>query len=212
MLSALRGWTQQSPSSNSISITTKALPKAPLWETYTARLQASGGTEPYHWRVVRSSLPRTLWLSDDGILTGSLSQPGEFTFTVLARDNSNPPRQAEERFLLRTETPLTAEWLRKAQVSGQRIDGSVKVSNHSGRDFDLTFIVLAVNDIGRATAIGYEHFALKKNTMDMEIPFGEALSSGNYAVNVDVVGEEPVSNRIFRARLISAKESVTQGP
>jgi hypothetical protein len=46
--------------------------------------------------------------------------------------------------------------------------------------------------------------------MDMEIPFGEALSSGNYAVNVDVVGEEPVSNRIFRSRLVSAKESVTQ--
>lgn len=177
-----------------------------------ARLQASGGTEPYHWRVVRSSLPRTLWLSDDGILTGSLSQPGEFTFTVLARDNSNPPKQTEQKVVLRTETPLTADWSRKAQVSGQRIDGSIKVSNHSGRDFDLTFIVLAVNDIGRATAIGYQHFPLKKNTMDMEIPFGEALSSGNYAVNVDVVGEEPISEHIFRARLVTGRESVTQSP
>ncbi|HEY4661769.1 MAG TPA: putative Ig domain-containing protein [Terriglobales bacterium] len=212
MLVALPGLTQQAPSSNSLSITTKTLPKALLWETYMARLQASGGTEPYHWRVVRSSLPRTLWLSDDGILTGSLSQPGEFTFTVLARDNSNPPKQTEQKVVLRTETPLTADWSRKAQVSGQRIDGSIKVSNHSGRDFDLTFIVLAVNDIGRATAIGYQHFPLKKNTMDMEIPFGEALSSGNYAVNVDVVGEEPISEHIFRARLVTGRESVTQSP
>jgi len=97
-------------------------------------------------------------------------------------------------------------------VNGQRIDGSIKVSNRSGRDFDLTFIVLAVNDIGRATAIGYQHFPLKKNTRNMEIPFGENLSPGNYAVNVDVVGEEPQSNRIFRARLVTGKESITQGP
>jgi hypothetical protein len=212
MFVALPGWTQQAPSPDSISITTEALPKALLWETYMARLQASGGVEPYHWRVVDSSLPRTLRLSDEGIISGDLNQPSEFQFTVQARDNSSPPKQAKQKLILRTETPLTADWSRKAQVSGQRIDGSIKVSNHSGRDFDLTFIVLAVNDIGRATAIGYQHFPLKKNTMDMEIPFGEALSSGNYAVNVDVVGEESVSNRIFRSRLVSAKESVTQGP
>jgi hypothetical protein len=102
--------------------------------------------------------------------------------------------------------------VRKAQVNDQRIDGSIKISNHSGRDFDLTFIVLAVNDIGRATAIGYQHFPLKKNTTDMEIPFGETLSAGNYAVNVDVVGEEPISKNIFRARLVTGKESITQGP
>jgi hypothetical protein len=34
---------------------------------------------------------------------------------------------------------------------------------------------LAVNDIGRATAIGYQHFGLKHETIDFEIPFGENL-------------------------------------
>lgn len=212
VLAPLLGWTQQAPSSNSFSITTKTLPKPLLWERYTARLEASGGTEPYHWRVIDSALPRTLRLSDAGIISGDLNQPGEFQFTVLVRDNSSPPKQAKQKLILRTETPLTADWSRKAQVSGQRIDGSIKVSNHSGRDFDLTFIVLAVNDIGRATAIGYQHFPLKKNTVNMEIPFGETLSSGNYAVNVDVVGEEPISNHIFRARLVTGKESITQSP
>jgi hypothetical protein len=151
-------------------------------------------------------------LSDEGIISGDLNQPGEFQFTVLVRDNSRPPKQTKQRLVLKTETPLTADWLRKAQVNGQRIDGSIKISNHSGRDFDLTFVVLAVNDIGRATAIGYQRFPLKKNTMDMEIPFGENLSTGNYAVNVDVVGEESISKQIFRARLVTGKESITQGP
>jgi Putative Ig domain len=212
ILATVPGWAQPTPSPDSISITSKALPKALLWEPYTARLQASGGTEPYHWRVVDNSLPRTLWLSDEGIFSGGLNQPGEFEFTVLVRDNSNPSKQAKQKLVLKTETPLTADWSRNAQVNGQRIDGSIKVSNHTGRDFDLTFVVLAVNDIGRATAIGYQHFPLKKNTVDMEIPFGETLSPGNYAVNVDVVGEELLSERIFRARLVTGKETITQGP
>ena len=212
MLAAVIGRAQQAPSAGSISITTKAVPKALLWERYIARLQASGGVEPYHWRVVDSSLPRTLWLSDEGIISGGLNQPGEFEFTVLVRDNGNPTKQAKQKLVLKTETPLTADWSRKAQVSGQRIDGTIKVSNHTGRDFDLTFIALAVNDIGRATAIGYQHFPLKKNTVDMEIPFGETLSPGNYALNVDVVAEEFLSKRILRARLVTGKQSITQGP
>lgn len=212
ILAAALGWAQQAPPSGSISITTKALPKALLWEGYMAQLHAFGGTEPYHWRVARGSLPAGLWLSDEGFLTGHLNQPGEIEFTVLVRDNSNPPKQAEQKVLVRTQTALTADWSRRAQVGGQRIDGAIKISNHTGRDFDLTFIVLAVNDIGRATAIGYQHFPLKKNTMGMEIPFGETLSPGNYAVNVDVVGEEPMSKQIFRARLVTGKESVAQGP
>jgi hypothetical protein len=212
VLTSLLGWAQPAPTADSISITTKGLPKALLWDPYIARLQASGGVEPYHFRLIDNSLPGSLRLSDEGIISGGLSEPGEFQFTVLLRDNSNPAKQTKQRFTLKTETPLIADWLHKAQVNGQRIDGSIKVSNRSGRDFDLTFIVLAVNDIGRATAIGYQHFPLKKNTRDMEIPFGENLSPGNYAVNVDVVGEEPQSNRIFRARLVTGKESITQGP
>src|SRR6266404_7545991 len=129
---------------------------------------------------------------------------------VLVTDNTRTIQQ-KQKMVLTVETPLTADWGRRAAVNGQRIDGSIKVSNRTGRDFDLTVIVLAVNDIGRATAIGYQHFPLKQSTRDMEIPFGDTLSPGNYAVNVDVLGEEPVSNRIFRARLVTGKEQITQG-
>jgi len=103
-------------------------------------------------------------------------------------------------------------WSKHAEVNGQRIDGSIKVSNNTGRDFDLTFVVLAVNDIGRATAIGYQHLPLKQNTKDLELPFGDTLSSGNYVVHVDVVGEEPQSNMIFRSRLVAGKMGISTGP
>jgi hypothetical protein len=203
---------QQSQPTNSLTLPPSDLPKPLLWEPYQTQLRASGGTEPYHWRVVEGALPHGILLSDSGDVTGTMTDSGPFEFTLLVRDNSRPPKEEKHMYVLRAEVPLAIDWKDKARANGQRIDGSISVSNHTGRDFDLTFIVLAVNDIGRATAIGYQHFSLTKDTRDMELPFGDTLSPGNYAVNVDVVGEEPVSNRIFRARLVSGKESITQGP
>lgn len=208
----------QETSTEQLSIVTKELPPASMWNSYDAQyrheasLRSEGGVPPYHWSIVAGSLPNGLKLEESGTLRGIPQESGEFEFTVLVRDSSNPPLQAKRPFILKVETPFSAEWDRKAHVNGQRIDGSVKVSNRTGRDFDLTFIVLAVNDIGRATAIGYQHFPLKSNTRDFSIPFGDTLSPGNYIVNVDAVAEEPVSRNIFRARLVTGKESITQGP
>jgi hypothetical protein len=203
---------QQSEPAGALLVPASELPKPLLWEPYHFLLQASGGTAPYHWRVVNGSLPNGIFLSDEGRLTGMLSEPGPFQFILVVRDNSRPPRELKHLYVLRTEVPLSVDWKDQSHVDGQRIDGSITASNHTGRDFDLTFVVLAVNDIGRATAIGYQHFPLKRDTLNMELPFGDTLSPGNYAVNVDVVGEELTSKRIFRARLVTGKQSITQGP
>src|SRR5262249_43587179 len=177
-----------------------SLPPGSLWENYGYALRASEGIAPYHWRLTSGSLPDGFRLSESGELTGVPQSTEPFEFTVTVRDNDDPPMELTKKFTLQTDTPLVAEWDRKARVSGQGIDGAIKVSNRTGRDFDLTVIVLAVNDIGRATAIGYQHFSLKRATHELGIPFGDTVSRGTYAVNVDVVGEEPMSNRIFRAR------------
>lgn len=201
----------QSVPSDSLSIDTPELPAASLWQMYRFRLRASGGLGPYDWRWVAGSLPANCKFVGNGF-EGTVEETGQFQFTLLVADSSNPPIQKRQHFTLLVERPLRAVWEHKAQVNGKRIDGSVKVSNGTGRDFDLSFIVLAVNDIGRATAIGYQHFPLKRQTRDLEIPFGETLSPGNYTVHVDVVGEEPVSNSIFRTRLVMPQQSVTEGP
>jgi len=186
------------------------LPSAHLWERYSYNLTASGGIAPYRWMVRSGSLPHEFKLDEFGELSGIPEEPRQFEFTSVVRDSSNPTEQQQKKFVLSTETPLTAEWDHAAHVIGTRIDGSIKV--RTGRDFDLTVIVLAVNDISRATAIGFQHFSLKKDTRDFDIPFGDSVSRGSYVVNVDVVAEEPVSNRIFRVRLVTGEQQVTQGP
>lgn len=207
----------QSATPDQLTIITKQLPAASLWNAYTGgihpifKLEAKGGIEPYHWRVINGALPNGLRLDEHGEITGAPLESGNFQFALDLRDSDNPPAETEQKVTLVVETPFAVEWDRKAQVNGQRVEGAVKVSNRTGRDFDLTFVVLAVNTIGRATAIGYQHFALKRNTRDMSLPFGDSLPPGEYNVNIDAVGEEPISNRIFRARLVT-KQTVSQGP
>jgi hypothetical protein len=206
-LFAVPALAQQSPPSGALAITTKELPAASLWSPYTFRLQAGSGTEPYHWRVVSGSLPGKLELRASGEIAGAVEEQGAFEFTAQATGRS-PERSVSKKLALDVETPLKIDWSRRAQVNGNRIEGSIKVSNTTGRDFDLTFVVLAVNESGRATAIGYQRFPLKTNTRDMELPFGETLPPGSYAVNIDVVGEEPQSKMIFRSRLVDPKQTI----
>lgn len=186
------------------------LPKASLWSQYSFQFQPTDDNGPQRWRAANGVLPRGLRLDDSGRLRGLINDQQESHFAVIEVDRAD--KQQQQNCILRTETPLTANWQENAYISGNRIDGSIKVSNTTGRDFDLTFAVLAVNDIGRATAIGYQHFPLKQHTLDMKLPFGDTLSPGNYMVNVDVIAEEPQSKMIFRTRLVTPKLAITTGP
>src|SRR5438874_1373335 len=104
------------------------LPSPHLWEHYSYNLTASGGIAPYRWILRSGSLPHEFKLDEFGELTGIPEEPGKFEFASVVRDNSNPVQQQEKKFVLSTETPLTAEWNHTARISGQRIDGSIKVS------------------------------------------------------------------------------------
>lgn len=196
-----------------LSIATITLPRADFRHEFRFALTARGGVPPYKWRVTSGELPLNLDLSDDGVISGLAKQLGEFRFSVTVTDSSKPPQSATQEFRLSVVTPLLVEWVKYPTVNGQRVEGAIKVSNGTEHDFDLTEIAVAVNEIGRATALGYQHFVLKKDTADLEIPFGENLPNGIYQINVDVVAEVPEINAIYRAHLVPQKPiQVQQGP
>jgi hypothetical protein len=195
---------------SALSVQTLALPKALTGQQYQFRLQARGGTTPLKWRVASGSLPRGVALRADGTLNGIPRESGEFHFVVTVADSSIPGHQRNQELVLRVLAPLLAQWSRYPEVVGQRIEGAVKISNQTEQDFDLTFIVVAVNESGRATALGYQRVILKKNVAEMEVPFGETLPGGTYQVNVDVVGEVPATNTIHRTRLVTAERLSVQ--
>jgi hypothetical protein len=194
-------------------VQTVSLPRAYLREPFMTRLEARGGVPPFRWEVSEGALPPGMFLAIDGELEGTPSEAGEFFFTVQATDSSKPAQEVTRRLSLSVTSPLLARWGRYPKINGQRLEGSIWVSNQTDRDFDLTMIVLAVDEIGRATAIGYQHFPLTKNSDEIEIPFGDNLTRGSYQLNVDVVAEVAATNSIYRARLVPMERfQMQQGP
>jgi large repetitive protein len=52
-------------------------------------LSASGGVQPYMWSVVAGALPAGLSIGSDGIVSGTPTSAGTFTFTIQAADAGN---------------------------------------------------------------------------------------------------------------------------
>lgn len=180
---------------------------------YEFWFQARGGVPALHWRVERGALPPGFQLDDDGRLHGQSDRPGEFRLAVSVRDGSRPQQAVQKEFVLRVVSGLTLAWKNVARVSGSRIEGSAEVSNATPDDMDLTFIVMAVPGNGRAVAIGYQHFVLRRGAIAKELPFGESLPHGGYVVHVDVIGEVAAKKLIYRERMQTPSMlQVTVGP
>ena len=196
-----------------LAVQTVSLPRAFVRQPFRAQLGARGGVPPYRWELREGELPSGMFLENDGELAGTPTETGEFRFTVAATDSSRPAQQVTQQLLLLVTSPLAVRWGRYPKINGQRLEGSIWVSNQTDRDFDLTVIVLAVNDIGRATAIGYQHFPLERQSDEIEIPFGDNLPPGSYQLNVDVVAEVAATNSIYRTRLVPKERfQMLEGP
>jgi hypothetical protein len=176
-------------------------------------LRATGGVPPYHWSAPASDLPEGIVLTSEGFLTGRPTKPGAFALTITVEDSSHPAHTINKAFHGQVTAALLLDWLRPPLIHGNQIDGAVQVSNGSKDDFDLTVIIVAVNAIGRATALGYQRFELKAEAASIQIPFGETLPPGAYVVHADAIAEIPARNSILRQRLqTSGPLPVTLGP
>jgi len=178
-----------------------ALPDTYPQAKYEVHFSARSGVTPLHWRVEKGALPPGMKLQDNGLLYGAAEREGEFQFTLAVTDSGKPQQAMQKVFVIHVRSALTLNWKSPAHVNGNRIEGSVEVSNTTPDDMDLTFVVMAVAPNGRATAIGYQHFPLKRGTVAKELPFGEVLPHGGYVVHVDAVGEVPPKKEIYRVRM-----------
>ncbi|HEV7810137.1 MAG TPA: putative Ig domain-containing protein, partial [Candidatus Limnocylindrales bacterium] len=84
------------------SITTSSLPAGRTRTAYRATVAATGGVQPYTWRVASGTLPPGLALnSSSGTIAGTPTKVGTFTFTVEVRDSSSPARLATRALTIR---------------------------------------------------------------------------------------------------------------
>lgn len=100
---------------------------------------------------------------------------------------------------------LVAEWVAPPQLSGNQLQGTMEVTNQSDDAFDQTVLVEAVNEIGKAFAIGYQHFNLQAHTRSVPIPFVTNLPPGHYVIHADAIAEVPSKNAIHHVSLTAPK-------
>ncbi len=196
-----------------LTIADEPLPDIDAGVEFHVFLHAAGGVPPHVWSVVNGDLPEGITLTPEGLLGGRPAKPGNFAFSVKVEDSGRPARALTKDFQVEIAAPLLIQWLDAPAVHDNRIDGALNISNGSKDVFDLTVVVVAVADNGRATAIGYEHFPLKAGVMNFKIPFGNTLPSGGYVIHADAIAEIPHRNTILRQRLQTPQAlQVIQGP
>ena len=88
-----------------VAVTTTTMPSGTVSVSYTATLNASGGSGMYNWSLVGGTLPAGLSLSSSGVLAGTPSLAGTSTFTVRAADASDGSNGAQQTFAV-TITPV----------------------------------------------------------------------------------------------------------
>lgn len=183
-----------------LEITTTTLEPCVVNQPCFQRLQSSGGTAPLTWRIIRGALPQGLQLdAATGTISGSAAAAVEYEVTIEVTDSGKPPQQASRTFTSRVLPVLTLDWKAPPTLQATTISGSVTVSNNGADPVDLTVIIVAVNEIGKAFALGYQHPKVPGKTTLQQIPFESQLPGGRYTVRADAIAEIPEKNKIYRS-------------
>jgi large repetitive protein len=75
--------------------------------TFSAAPAASGGKSPYTWSIGLGTLPPGLTINPStGVISGTPTTNGSFTFTLYLTDSNNPPQTASAQLTLVINPPL----------------------------------------------------------------------------------------------------------
>ena len=186
--------------SQSLEIIALAPQTVAAGENFNLPVVAQGGFAPYTWRRVESDLPPGLKLHPHkGVISGVPTTPGAYHFKLAVTDSNIPHQQAQCDVTITVVAGLAIDWKQPPKVQGSNISGSAVISNQTGHALDITVIVVAVNSIDRATALGYQHFTLAAQTSSPEIPFGSGPGLGTYMVRADASAHRKSGHYIYRA-------------
>jgi putative Ig domain-containing protein len=92
---------------SAITITTTSLPNGTENISYSQTLSATGGVTPYIWTLTSGTLPTGFSLSTAGVISGTPTAAGSFSFAVQVTDAEVPPQTATQGFGITINTPTS---------------------------------------------------------------------------------------------------------
>ena len=116
---------------------------------------------------------------------------------TLVSAEEQKPADAKAGKTAQTKAAPALAWAAEPKLEVASISGSLAVSNETDADLDETVLVVAVNEIGKAFAIGYQHFTLQSHKVNVSVPFGLKLPPGRYLVHADAISEILSNRKVF---------------
>ncbi len=174
----------------SLLITTASpLPAATAGSAYAQALAASGGQAPYTWSLASGTLPAGLALTPAGILSGTPTASGSFSFQIQVADNTRTTATANFTLVVRlpaapvlTITGLP-ETITPAQQPRLGINIGAAYPVPITATLTLSFTPDAINpadDPAVAFSSGGRtlNFTIPANATDAQLPAGFAMQTG----------------------------------
>jgi hypothetical protein len=87
-----------------LMVTTTTLPNGMLNTAYSQTLSATGGVGPDSWTLASGTLPTGLAISSGGVISGTPTAGGSFSFTVQATDAESPSQTAKQALSITINT------------------------------------------------------------------------------------------------------------
>jgi hypothetical protein len=144
--------------------TTSPLPKATEGKAYNVQIEATGGEKPYFFGLVAGKLPAGIGLSADGVVAGTPSEDGTFSFDLKVLDNAQTPATTTRTF----ELPVSLAPLNI--VGAQQIDlFIIKII--------VLPLIIVVNNIPVPYSNNLEATGGKKPYSWVEVPLPGAVKS-----------------------------------
>jgi len=182
-----------------LTITTPAgaLPDALYKTAYSQTLTSSGGNAPIVWSLGSGELPPGVTMSSAGVISGSASATGSFSFTVRAADSSSPQQTATASFTL-------------SVVSTLSIVFTVQPSNTSSASSQITpaVKVLVTDNLGHSLSGATVQMSLASNSTGASLTGQTVVTTGNNGVAVfSSLGVNKVGNGYTLKALVTSPQN-----
>ena len=150
-----------------------ALPDALFGTTYSQILNSIGGNAPIKWSLAGGQPPTGITLSTTGVLNGSSTSIGLFSFAVKAADSSSPQQSTTASFTISVASTLSVSF-------------TVQPSNTSSSASQITpaVKVLVVDNIGHSIAGATVQMSLATNPTGATLNGTTVQTTGNNGVAV----------------------------